>query len=96
MFLHSDGPCVSIVSQSPYMTTVGSVGTIYCQASSKPIPTVQWYKDDFSCLVISIKFNFQQVFLVSHTTVYTCVGVNYGEKHIGFTNCTCSYSQFKR
>ena len=92
MFLHSDGPRVSIVNQSPYMTTVGSVGTIYCRASGKPIPTVQWYKDDFP--VNPLSSNFQQVFLVPtgtpHTTVYTCVGVNYagGEKHVGSANIT--------
>ena len=92
MLIHLDGPHVSIVNRSPYMTNVGSVGAIVCRASGNPIPTVQWYKDDFP--VNPLPSNFQQVFLVPtdtpHTTVYTCVGINYagGEKHERFANIT--------
>ena len=92
IYTHSDGPRVSIVNQSPYMTTVGSIGTLYCRASGKPIPTVQWYKDVFP--ITPLSSTFQQVLLVPtntpHTTVYTCVAINYagGEKHVGLANIT--------
>ena len=74
------------------MTTVGSVGTIQCRASGKPIPTVQWYKDELP--INPFPSIFQQVLLVStdipSTTVYTCVGINYagGEKHVELANIT--------
>ena len=90
--IYSDPPHVSIAQQSPFMTTVGSVAVVYCTARGKPIPTVQWYKD-------GVAFNplptpFQQALIVpnhiQHTTVYTCVGINYARKrkHEVFANIT--------
>lgn len=74
------------------MTNMGSVGVLYCRATGKPIPTVQWYNGGFP--VNPIPSYFQQVLLVptdtSHTTVYTCVGINYAgnKKHTRFANIT--------
>ena len=74
------------------MTTVGSAGTIQCRASGKPIPIVQWYKDELP--INPFPSIFQQVLLVPtdtpRTIVYTCVGINYagGEKHVGLANIT--------
>ena len=71
---------------------MGSLGTLYCRASGKPIPTVQWYKDDIA--VNPLSSYYQQVFLVPtdnpHTTVYTCVGINYAgnKKHVRSANIT--------
>ena len=74
-----DPPFVSIANESPYMTNVGSLAILYCRAIGKPIPRVQWYKDDTT--VNSISSSFQQSFIVPtnmpHTTVYTCKGINY-------------------
>ena len=87
-----DAPHVSIVNPSPYTTKVGSVGVLYCRAAGKPIPTVQWYKGSFP--FNPIPSYFQQVLLVPtdtpHTTVYTCVGINYAgnKKHTRFANIT--------
>ena len=67
------------MNQSPYITSVGSVGILYCRAAGKPIPTVQWFKDGFP--FNRIPSYFQQALLVPtdtpHTAVYTCVGINY-------------------
>ena len=61
------------------MTNVGSLAILYCTAIGKPIPRVQWYKDDTT--VNPISSSFQQTFIVPtnmpHTTVYTCKGTNY-------------------
>ena len=63
------------------MTNVGSLAILYCRAIGKPIPRVQWYKDDTA--VNPISSSFQQAFIVPtnmpHTTVYTCKGTNYIE-----------------
>ena len=63
------------------MTNVGSLAILYCRAIGKPIPRVQWYKDDTT--VNPISSSFQQTFIVPtnmpHTTVYTCKGTNYIE-----------------
>ena len=71
---------------------MGSVGVLYCRATGKPIATVQWYNGDFPSNPIPSYF--QQVLLVPtdtpHTTVYTCVGINYAgnKKHTRFANIT--------
>jgi len=61
------------------MINVGSLGILHCRAKGRPIPTVQWYKDGIA--VNPFASIFQQSFVVptniSHTTVYTCVGINY-------------------
>ena len=63
------------------MINVGSLAILYCRAIGKPIPRVQWYKDDTT--VNPISSYFQQPFIVPtnmpHTTVYTCKGTNYIE-----------------
>ena len=63
------------------MTKVGSLATLYCRATGKPIPRVQWYKDDTTVKPISSLL--EQTFIVPtnmpHTTVYTCKGTNYIE-----------------
>ena len=63
------------------MTIVGNLAILYCRAIGKPIPRVQWYKDDTP--VNPISSSFQQTFIVPtnmpHTTVYTCKGTNYIE-----------------
>ena len=63
------------------MTNVGSLAILYCRAIGKPIPRVQWYKDDST--VNPISSSFLQPFIVPtdmpHTTVYTCKGTNYIE-----------------
>ena len=91
-FICLDAPHVSIVNRSPYITNVGSVGVLYCRASGKPIPTVQWYKGGFP--INRIPLYFQQALLVPtdtpHSTVYTCVGINYAgkKKHTRSANIT--------
>ena len=64
------------------MTNVGSLAILYCRAIGKPIPRVQWYKDDTP--VNPTSSSFQRAFIVlttniPHTTVYTCKGTNYIE-----------------
>ena len=74
------------------MTNVGSVTLLYCRATGKPIPTVQWYKGGFP--VNPIPSYFQQASSIPtdtpHTTVYTCVGINYAgnKKHTRSANIT--------
>ena len=81
LFIPVDPPFVSIANGSPYMTNVDSLAILYCGAIGKPIPRVQWYKDNTT--VISISSSHQQAFIVPtnmpHTTVYTCKGTNYIE-----------------
>ena len=82
MLIPVDPPFVSIANESPYMTNVGSLAILYCRAIGKPIPRVQWYKDDTP--VNPISSSFKQAFIVlttniPHTTVYTCKGTNYIE-----------------
>ena len=82
LFIPVDPPFVSIANESPYMTNVGSLAILYCRAIGKPIPRVQWYKDDNA--VNPISSSFQQTFIVPttnipHITVYTCKGTNYIE-----------------
>ena len=81
LFIPVDPPFVSIANKSPYMTNVGSLAILYCRAIGKPIPRVQWYKDDTT--VNPISSSFLQPFIVPtdipHTTVYTCKGTNYIE-----------------
>ena len=62
------------------MTNVGSLAILYCRVIGKPIPRVQWYKDDTP--VNPTSSSFQQPFIIlttniPHTTVYTCKGTNY-------------------
>ena len=65
------------------MTNMGSLAILYCRAIGKPIPRVQWYKDDTPWPVNPISSSFQQTFIVPtnmpHTTIYTCKGTNYIE-----------------
>ena len=74
------------------MTNVGSLAILYCRAIGKPIPQVQWYKDDTT--VNPISSSFQQTFIIPtnmpHTTVYTCRGINYigNMKHTRSANIT--------
>ena len=90
--IHLDAPHVSIISKSPYLINAGSLGVLFCRASGKPTPTVQWYKNDIS--INHIASYFQQALLIpnntKHTTVYTCIGKNYAgnKKHVGFANIT--------
>ena len=81
LFIPVDPPFVSIANESPYMTNVGSLAILYCRAIGKPIPRVQWYKDNTT--VNPISSCTQQTFIVPtdapHTTVYTCKGTNYIE-----------------
>ena len=62
------------------MTSVGSLAILYCRVIGKPIPRVQWYKDDTT---VSPSSSSQQTFIVPtnmpRTTVYTCKGTNYIE-----------------
>ena len=80
------------MNQSPYVINVGSIATLYCRASGKPILTVQWYKD--SLAVNPVATLYQQAFLIPtdapHTTVYTCVGRNNagGKIHMQSANIT--------
>ena len=65
-FICVDAPRVTIVNQSPYVINVGSLATLYCRTNGKPIPTVQWYKDNVATI-------FQQVFLIPTTlSVHLC------------------------
>jgi len=74
------------------MINVGSLGILHCRAKSRPRSTVQWYKDGIA--VNPFALFFQQSFVVptniSHTTVYTCVGINYAGniKHTKSVNIT--------
>ena len=57
---------------------MGSLAILYCTATGRPIPTVQWYKNDTA--VTPIPLPYQQTFIVPTvyppTTVYTCIGMN--------------------
>ena len=79
LFIPVDPPFVSIANKSSYVINVSSLAILYCMAMGKPIPQVQWYKDDTT--VNPISASFQQTFIVPtdlpHTTVYTCKGTNY-------------------
>ena len=92
LFICVDALRVTIVNQSPYVINVDSLATLFCRASGKLIPTVQWYKDNVAINPVATLF--QQAFLIPsdtpHTTVYTCVGRNYagGKKHMGSANIT--------
>ena len=92
MFISVDPPFVTIANESPYMINMRSLALLYCRAIGKPIPQVQWYKDDTA--VNPISSSFQQTFIVPtntpHTTVYTCKGTNYIEnmKHTISANIT--------
>ena len=83
MIISLDCPVVSIANESPYITRVGSLTILHCTVTGRPIPTVQWFKDDTA--VIPIPFPYQQSFVVptvtSHTTVYTCRAMNYPGIH---------------
>jgi len=74
------------------MINVGSLAVLYCSATGKPIPIVQWYKNGTAVNPNALPFH--QQFIVPtdipHTTVYTCVGINYAGKikHTRVANIT--------
>ena len=79
MFISLDCPVVSIPNKSPYITGVGSLAVLYCTATGRPIPMVQWFRD---CVPVTpIPLPYQQAFIVptttSNTTGYTCKAKNY-------------------
>ena len=71
---------------------MGGLATLYCVATGRPVPTVQWYKGDTA--VTPIATPYQQIFIaptnIPHTTNYTCIGINYAgnEKHMNSANIT--------
>ena len=91
-FITIDAPVVSIANESPYTINVGTLAILYCRARGKPIPTVQWYKDNSA--VNPLPSLFQQQYIVEtdspHTTVYTCKANNYAGnmKHSSSANIT--------
>ena len=72
------------------MINVGGVATLYCVATGRPIPTVQWYKGDTA--VTPLPSLYQQIFIAPtitpRTTNYTCKGINYAgnRKHMNSAN----------
>ena len=68
------------------------MAALYCMATGRPIPTVQWYKSGTA--VTPIPSLFQLAFIVPtdtpHTTVYTCTGTNHAgkRKHVNHANIT--------
>ena len=63
------------------MINVSSLAILYCIATGKPIPRVQWYKNDTAVNPISspLEQAFRIPTNIPHTTVYTCKGTNYIE-----------------
>ena len=87
-----DAPVVSIPNESPYIINVGGVATLYCVATGRPTPTVQWYNSD--TVVTPIPSLYQEIFIAPtdtpHTTNYTCIGINYAgnRKHMNSATIT--------
>ena len=76
------------------------MAALYCMATGRPIPTVQWYKSGTA--VAPIPSLFQQAFVVPtdtpHTTVYTCMGTNHAgkRKHVNHANITVTVESMYR
>ena len=82
-----DCPFVFIANKSPYMVKVGSLAILFCSATSKPSPLVQWCKDKVTCRSPHLDQSFYVVATnVPHTTIYTCKAMNY------VANVKCSRS----
>ena len=79
MHISLDCPVIYIPNESPYIINVGSVAVLYCSAEGRPIPTVQWFKNNIA--VTPFASLYQQTFFVPNntprTTVYTCKANNY-------------------
>ena len=91
LFFSIDPVFVSILNKSPYTTYMGSLAILYCEATGKPFPLVQWFKDD---IPVTVPSQMQQLFRIptnmSHITIYTCKGINYiGDiRHTRYANVT--------
>ena len=71
---------------------MGGLATLYCVATGRPTPTVQWYKGDTA--VTPIPSLYQQIFIAPTNTPgtmnYTCIGKNHpgNRKHMNSANIT--------
>ena len=87
LFISLDCPFVFIANKSPYIIKVGSLAILFCSATSKPSPLVQWCKDEITCRSPQLDQSFYVVPTnVPHTTIYTCKAMNY------VANVKCSRS----
>ena len=76
MYVFTDAPRVTIdPPDSPHTVSVDTRVFLYCIAEGRPIPTIQWYKNN-----VLIPEQTSQLYLVPtdspHTTKYTCEGTN--------------------